>query len=37
MKNLNLPKSEPFITGIDEKMDMCSNQILKLGDASIFH
>lgn len=37
MKILNLPKSEPFITGIDEKMDMCSNQILKLGDASIFH
>ena len=36
MKVLSLPENEPFITGIDD-MDICSNQIIKLADASICH
>lgn len=37
MKILSLPENEPFITGIEESIDICSNQIMKLADASIFH
>ena len=37
MEILSLPENEPFITGIEESIDICSNQIMKLADASIFH
>ena len=37
MEILSLPENEPFITGIEESIDICSNQIIKLADASIFH
>lgn len=38
MEILSLPENEPFITGIEESIDiLCSNQIIKLADASIFH
>lgn len=36
MEILSLPENEPFITGIEESIDICSNQIMKLADASIF-
>lgn len=31
MEILSLPENEPFITGIEESIDICSNQIIKLG------
>lgn len=37
MEILSLPENEPFITGIEESIDICFNQIMKLADASIFH
>ncbi len=37
MEILSLPENEPFITGIEESIDICANQIMKLADASIFH
>ena len=37
MEILSLLENEPFITGIEESIDICSNQIMKLADASIFH
>ena len=37
MEILSLPENEPFITGIEESIDICSNQIMKLADASMFH
>lgn len=36
MEILSLLENEPFITGIEESIDICSNQIMKLADASIF-
>lgn len=35
MDILSLPDNEPFIAGTDESIDICSNQIMKLSDASI--
>ena len=29
MEILSLPENEPFITGIEESIDICSNQIMK--------
>lgn len=29
MEILSLPENEPFITGIEESIDICSNQIIK--------
>ena len=37
MDILSLPDNEPFIAGTDESIDICSNQIMKLSDASICH
>ncbi len=37
MEILSLPENEPFITGTEESIDICANQIMKLADTSIFH
>ena len=37
MEILSLPENEPFITGIEERKEICSNQIKKKKKTSNFH